>query len=139
MKQDARNMQESGLFVWPEGIHPIAEKQALLEELKDQMMHEVADPSRRGILKFPKPEGRDNDLIRSLELNLTVAKNYLSNYGSQAEEPLLMSFDLSDADHAMTSNEQAVQALQKMGKINLNNIGTSRNITVKLPGKDEFE
>lgn len=44
------------------------------------MLREAAEPALNGQLKFPKPEGHDNDLIISLELNLFGAKKYLPQF-----------------------------------------------------------
>ena len=44
------------------------------------MLREAAEPTLDGKIKFPKPQGYDNDLIIALELNLFGAKKYLPRY-----------------------------------------------------------
>ena len=77
MKQNAREMMENKDFVWPKKS---LKANPLVEELKDQMLREAGQPALNGKLKFPKPEGHDNDLIIALELNLFGAKKYLPRY-----------------------------------------------------------
>ncbi len=74
MKQNAREMMENKDFVWPKKNNP------LVEELKEQMLREAGQPALNGKMKFPKPEGHDNDLIMALELNLFGAKKHLPRY-----------------------------------------------------------
>ena len=80
MKQNAREMLENKHFVWPEESSSDPRIWSLVEELKEQMLREAGTPGLNGILKFPKPEGHDNDLIMALELNLYGAKKYLPDY-----------------------------------------------------------
>lgn len=78
LKQNAREMFEKKQFVWPKRFLTDPRVWNLIEELKEQMMREFASPGTSGQLKFPKPEGYDNDLIIALEMNLYEAKKFLS-------------------------------------------------------------
>lgn len=78
MKQNASEIFEKKQFVWPKRLLTDPRAWSLIEELKEQMMRESGSPGANGQLKFPKPEGRDNDLIIALEMNLYGAKRFLS-------------------------------------------------------------
>lgn len=78
MKQNAREIFEKKQFVWPTRFLINPRVWSLIEELKEQMMREFGSPGANGQLKFPKPEGHDNDLIIALEMNLYGAKRFLS-------------------------------------------------------------
>jgi len=78
MKQNARQIFEKKQFVWPSRILTDRRVWSLVEELKEQMFLESGSPGRNGQLTFPKPQGRDNDLIIALELNLFGALEFLN-------------------------------------------------------------
>lgn len=78
MKQNARQILEKKQFVWPNRLKTDPRVWGLVEELKAQMLREFGSPGINGQLKFPKPEGHDNDLIIALELNLYGAKEFLN-------------------------------------------------------------
>lgn len=77
MKQNAREIFEKKQFAWPNRLFTDPRAWGLIEELKQQMLREFASPGANGQLRFPKPEGHDNDLIIALELNLYGAKKFL--------------------------------------------------------------
>ena len=80
LKQNARELFENKKFLWPKMELSDSRIWSLVEELKEQMMREAGIPGFEGQLKFPKPEGHDNDLIVALELNLYGAKRFLPDY-----------------------------------------------------------
>jgi len=80
MKQNARELLEKKYFVWPTQSLSDPRMWSLVVELKEQMFREAGTPGLNGLLKFPKPEGHDNDLAIALELNLRGAKKYLPEF-----------------------------------------------------------
>lgn len=76
LKQTAREIFEKKQFAWPR-FPTDPRVRSLITELKDQMLREAGSPGANGLLRFPKPEGHDNDLIIALELNLYGAKKFL--------------------------------------------------------------
>ena len=80
MKQNARELLEKKYFVWPKRSSSDPRIWSLVEELREQMLREAGTPGMNGLLKFPKPEGHDNDLVIALELNLRGAKKYLPEF-----------------------------------------------------------
>lgn len=76
LKQTAREIFEKKQFAWPR-FPTDPRVRNLVTELKEQMLREAGSPGANGQLRFPKPEGHDNDLIIALELNLYGAKKFL--------------------------------------------------------------
>lgn len=87
MKQNAREIFEKKQFAWPSILRTNPQMWNLVEELKLQMLREFGAPGANGQLKFPKPEGHDNDLIIALELSLYGAKRFLYQDNSQGFIP----------------------------------------------------
>jgi len=83
LKQNAREMLENRHFVWPQKEYSDPRIWSLVEELKQQMLREAGTPTSNDKMKFPKPQGHDNDLIIAFELNLFGAKKYLPQYRFQ--------------------------------------------------------
>ena len=83
LKQNAREMLENKHFVWPQKDYSDPRIWSLVEELKQQMLREAGTPTFNDKMKFPKPQGHDNDLIIAFELNLFGAKKYLPQYRFQ--------------------------------------------------------
>lgn len=83
LKQNAKELFEHKHFTWPKKDLSDPRTWSLVEELKEQMMREAGTPAVDGKLKFPKPEGHDNDLITALELNLYRAKRLLPDYAGE--------------------------------------------------------
>ena len=83
LKQNAREMLENKHFVWPQKEYSDPRIWSLVEELKQQMLREAGTPTFNDKMKFPKPQGHDNDLIIAFELNLFGAKKYLPQYRFQ--------------------------------------------------------
>ncbi len=80
LKQNAREMLENKHFVWPQKDYSDPRIWSLVEELKQQMLREAGTPTFNDKMKFPKPQGHDNDLIIAFEINLFGAKKYLPQY-----------------------------------------------------------
>lgn len=87
LKQNARELLERKLFVWPLMGLTDPRLWGLVNELKGQMLREAATPGADGQLRFPKPQGHDNDLAIALELNLHVAKRFLQPPRRQGPNP----------------------------------------------------
>lgn len=136
LKQNARLMLESKLFVWPDDPSPVKEIQDLVQQLYDQMMREVGDPRPSG-MTFPKPSGQDNDLIRALEMNLMVAKEFLQDYTYPSAGPVWGTGSYDDMDYSKTPREIEVEKVLAKRGINLNNLGTKTTVKVKLHGEKE--
>jgi len=78
LKQNARQIFEQKQFAWPNILKTDPRIWGLVEELKAQMLREFGSPGINGQLRFPKPEGHDNDLIIALELNLYGTLEFLN-------------------------------------------------------------
>lgn len=85
LKQNARELLERKIFRWPNRVISDPRIWALVEELKEQMLREAGEPGRDGLLKFPKPQGHDNDLIIAFELALLEAKKFIEEPSSGRE------------------------------------------------------
>lgn len=83
LKQNARELLERKIFVWPKRILTSPIMWPLVEEAKRQMMREAGTPGSDGRLHFPKPQGHDNDLAIALELALYAAKPLLTENTSR--------------------------------------------------------
>ena len=79
MKQNSRQIHESGLIDYPDPLMCSSTQRTLINEMKDQLMREASTPTSRG-LSFPKPDGYDNDLAIAAELMLKAARPYLKNF-----------------------------------------------------------
>ncbi len=77
LKQNARELFERELFVWPRRGLTDPRLWSLVDELKEQVLREIAAPGLDGQLNFPKPQGRDNNFSIAMELNLHVARRFL--------------------------------------------------------------
>lgn len=87
LKQNARELLERKIFRWPKKILSDPRIWALVDELKEQMLREAGEPGRDGLLKFPKPQGHDNDLVIAFELALLEAKKFIEEPSSRQEIP----------------------------------------------------
>lgn len=107
MKQNSRYILENKLFTPPSKVGSPPEIWALWEELQQQLLRENADPNPQGQLRFPKPDGYDNDLAMAFELALFGAKNYIGE----------MSGDIERQSIVMTINSDTYKA-KKTGILN---------------------
>ena len=91
MKQNARQMMNDELFIWPPLSQVPPRIAKLIEETKEQMYREAGEPSKgNAALKFPKPRGYDNDLIRALELGLLKSRDYLGHMSGTGGIPVVV-------------------------------------------------
>ncbi len=125
MKQNSRQLHESGLIQYPDPLLCSSEQRALLTELKDQMLREAMTPTSRG-LSFPKPEGYDNDLAIANELMLKAARPYLTNFMSSMPQIVGSGLSTTPPESRPNGMELTERRMRNMGFYNADTEEISR-------------
>lgn len=110
MKQNSRKMHEAKLVLYPHPGNINPEKRGLYQELQEQLEREAFTDSPMG-LKFPKPEGFDNDLAIAHELMLKGANQLLE--GGMYDLPPPAGVGIDDTDYVTSVSETPQEQVRK--------------------------
>lgn len=130
MKQNARQMMEEGLFVWPMLSKSNPKTAMHIAETKEQMLREAGRSGNSGTgmtrVHFPKPVGYDNDLIMALELALLGARKHLGHFGGSDGKPWAAGGRLSEYKKEVTPEELVEKNIrERLSRFNITDVNVS--------------